>query len=283
MFGVRALAIFALAALAAVQVSAFTGVCTCSGVPTNCDAGRLVCATAGATGGVCVNGQAGANCVGSGSGNCADYQSAGDIYCTGACGAAGAGSGTFTCTDDSSSKCFPANATVQLENGSTKRMDALTVGDKVLASGPSHFSDVYMFSHKLSAVRAEFVRISTAGGRTVMLTGNHYLYVNGKLAVAGVVKTGDEVMTAAGEADKVVSVSNVWADGLYNPHTMHGDLVVDGIQTSTYTADIDPTLAHAALWPVRMLHSMGRNVVGSAFDEGSDLIASLMPNGKQKY
>jgi len=221
----------------------------------------------------------------SGSGVCYADQSASRAACTAACTALSM-SGSVNCVDNSGSSgstCFPANATVQLENGATKRMDALTVGDKVLAAAPSEFSDVYMFSHKLSAVRAEFVRISTAGGRTVMLTGNHYLYVNGKLAVASVVKTGDELKTAAGEADKVVSVSNVWAEGLYNPHTMHGDLVVDGIQTSTYTADIDPTLAHAALWPVRLMHSMGRDVVGDTFAEGSELIAALLPNGKQEY
>ena len=82
---------------------------------------------------------------------------------------------------------------------------------------------------------------------------------------------------------QVASVSSVWADGLYNPHTMHGDIVVDGIQTSTYTSDIDPTLAHAALWPVRMLHSMGKDVVGDTFALGNDLIAAVMPDGKKQY
>ncbi len=140
-----------------------------------------------------------------------------------------------------------------------------------------------MFSHKLSAVRTEFVHIATANSRSVMLTPNHYLYVNSKLAVAGVVAVGDALTTAHGEPDTVIAVSTVWADGLYNPHTMHGDIVVDGIQTSTYTSDIDPTLAHAALWPVRLLHTMGRDVVGDAFAEGSELIAALLPNGKQQY
>ena len=65
------------------------------------------------------------------------------------------------------------------------------------------YSDVYMFSHKLSAVRAEFVRIATLGGRTISLTPNHYLYVNGKMAVAAVVKAGDELTTGTGASDKV--------------------------------------------------------------------------------
>ena len=145
------------------------------------------------------------------------------------------------------------------------------------------YSDVYMFSHKLAAARAEFVRISTAGGLSLSLTANHYLYANERLAVASTVKVGDKVKTATGEADEVTGVSSVWAEGLYNPHTMHGDIVVNGVQTSTYTSDIEPTLAHAALWPVRMLHSMGKDVVGDAFAEGSDLIAAIMPDGKKHY
>ena len=47
-----------------------------------------------------------------------------------------------------------------------------------------------------------------------------------------------------------MSVGREVATGLYNPHTMTGDIVVDGIQTSTYTAAIAPTLAHLALWSV---------------------------------
>lgn len=188
----------------------------------------------------------------------------------------------YVAPEEKKAKCFPANSTVQLVDGSSKRMDALAVGDKVLSTAGVH-SDVYMFSHKLSAVRAEFVSIATQGGRSLMLTPNHYLYVNGKMAVAAVVKAGDELTTGTGASDKVVSVSNVWADGLYNPHTMHGDIVVDGIQTSTYTSDIEPTLAHAALWPVRMLHNMGKDVVGDTFALGNDLIAAVMPNGKKQY
>ena len=87
--------------------------------------------------------------------------------------------------------------------------------------------------------------------------------------------------------------------GLFNPHTMHGDIVVDGIVTSVYTTAVAPALvcrqgqqrqhghrlkqAHAALWPVRMLYSLGYDIINGAFDEGSELIASLTPRGKDKY
>jgi hypothetical protein len=163
-----------------------------------------------------------------------------------------------------------------------KRMDNLQIGDKVLA-GHQTFSDVYMFSHRLSEAGAEFVRIESQNGHVLMLTPNHYLYVNGKLAVAGTVKVGDLLTTGQGASVEVVYVSRAWADGIYNPHTMDGDIVVNGILTSTYTSDIAPSLAHAALWPVRMLHSLGQDILGHAFDSGSDLIAAIMPDGKPRY
>ena len=147
------------------------------------------------------------------------------------------------------------------------------------------YSDVYMFSHRIAAseVQAEFVRITTDSGKDITLTPNHYLYVNGALAVASVVRVGDTLTTAAGEPTTVQSTERVRAAGLYNPHTMDGDIVVDGLRTSTYTSDIAPALAHAALWPVRMLHSLGQDVVGDAFNSGSELIAAVMPDGKPRY
>jgi hypothetical protein len=160
-------------------------------------------------------------------------------------------------------------------------MDALAVGDNVLVGHEEH-SEVYMFSHRLAATKSEFVHLETAE-HSLMLTPNHYLYVNSKLAVASTVNVGDKLTNSQGAAVEVTSVSRAWADGLYNPHTMNGDIVVNGILTSTYTSDIAPALAHAALWPVRMLHSLGQDVLGHAFDSGSELLAAIMPNGKPRY
>jgi hypothetical protein len=164
-------------------------------------------------------------------------------------------------------------------------MEQLAVGDSVQVRANT-FSPVYVFSHRMGAseVRSEFVSITTSASKQITLTPNHYLYVNGALAIAGVVKVGDTLTTASGEGATVVSVSRVWSSGLFNPHTMDGDIIVDGIQASTYTADINPSLAHALLWPVRMLYSLGKaDVVGDAFARGSDLIAAVLPNGEARY
>ncbi len=81
----------------------------------------------------------------------------------------------------------------------------------------------------------------------------------------------------------VVAVSPEVATGLYNPQTLSGDIVVNGIRASTYTAAIAPSLAHVALWPVRMMYRLGYDIINGAFDEGSDLISGLMPKGAKTY
>ena len=92
-----------------------------------------------------------------------------------------------------------------------------------------------------------------------------------------------DIVEENGVQASVVAVSTETATGLYNPHTLNGDIVVNGIKTSTYTAAVAPALAHAALWPVRMLYSAGYDVINGVFDEGSELVASMMPKGHEKY
>ena len=142
--------------------------------------------------------------------------------------------------------CFPAGAQVELQDGSFVTMSELKVGD-VVRVGPAEFSPVYTFSHKDPAIESKFVKI-VAGGKTLLLTAGHYLYVNGKLQTARTVRVGDVV-----SAGKVSDASYEMATGRYNPHTHHGDIYVDGFKVSTYTEAVTPLLAHALLWPFRML------------------------------
>jgi hypothetical protein len=195
-----------------------------------------------------------------------------DHSCTGSkanqcdCASSGgriAGCGIDGNNGDSLSECFPGDAQVELEGGKKVSMSALKVGDHVRV-GPSEFSEVYMFTHKDAEVKANFVKISTSE-RSIRLTSGHYLYVNGKLQTARTVKVGDMV-----SAGNVTAVTAEWADGLYNPHTMTGDIVVDGVLTSTYTDALLPKLAHTLLWPVRMLYNAGVQIVGDDWNQNED-------------
>jgi hypothetical protein len=163
--------------------------------------------------------------------------------------------------DAGCSGCFPATATVELSNGKTKFMDQVVIGDKVRV-GPSEFSEVYLFTSEMAETTSKFAKI-VADGAEILMTSNHYLYVNGELATAGYVKTGD-VIEVNGTKASVTEVSAAWAPGLYNPHTLHGDIIVNGVKTSTYTDAVHPKLAHALLSPLRTMYSAGASF-GSGF------------------
>jgi len=157
--------------------------------------------------------------------------------------------------DDNCGGCFPATSTVELESGKSINLDQLQLGDKVRV-GPSEFSEVYFFSTEMAETTSKFVKLETDSGAVTMTKG-HYLYVNGALTVASDVEVGDNVVLGNGTHVAVNEVTSVWAPGLYNPHTLHGDIVVDGIHTSTYTDAVHPTLAHALMSPLRTMYSAG--------------------------
>jgi hypothetical protein len=109
-----------------------------------------------------------------------------------------------------------------------------------------------MFSHKAPGGAHDFLRLTTASGASVRLTPGHLLPVNGALATARSAVVGDVVSVAgAGGApvadEAVVDVRRERAAGLFNPHTAHGSIVVDGVVCSTYTEAVPAWLAHHVL------------------------------------
>jgi len=147
--------------------------------------------------------------------------------------------------------CFPGDAQVELQNGTEVTMSALNIGDSVRV-GASEFSEIFLFTHRDADVKANVFKISTSTGKAIRLTGGHYLFVNGQLQTARTVKLGDMVSSGS-----VTAIDQEWTVGLYNPHTMTGDIVVDGVLASTYTDAVAPSVAHALFWPVRMLYNVG--------------------------
>lgn len=157
----------------------------------------------------------------------------------------------FETSLETTPECFPADASVTLEDGTIKEMAYLKIGERV-AVGNGHFSDVIMFTHKLNdASFRTFVRLHTKSHK-LRLTPGHLLYVNGKLIAASQVRVGDFVELSNGTASLVNSVDKVQARGLYNPQTRYGDIIVDGFRASTYTMAVSPAAAHALLSPVRI-------------------------------
>lgn len=157
--------------------------------------------------------------------------------------------------DNDNAACFPANALVNLEDGSVKRMDELAIGDKVQVSN-RRYSKVFMFTHKDRDVKYRFKVITLRSGENLKLTEGHFLYLNEELKMARECNVGDRVKLGNGNVGIVSETGENWDSGLYNPQTDHGDIVVDGIVSSTYTDMVKPVLAHSILAPIRWLYQV---------------------------
>ena len=159
---------------------------------------------------------------------------------------------TCTCTDGSggttTTSCFPANALATLPSGATKPMSELCIGDSVLAvrpDGTTFFDQIYMFGHKDVSVSASFVKIETASGKFLRLSHDHYVPVvrSGKdeVIASAEAQVGDLVHVTASknllavQMDRVVKISIIQDVGLFNPYTLRGSIVVDGVVASSHS------------------------------------------------
>lgn len=206
--------------------------------------------------------------------------------------------------DNKSASCFPSSALVEIQGGTLRRMDALKEGDRVRVSsgfGPGAYNDIYMFTHQDSKAVSRFLRIETAtrSSNPLVVSSDHYIRVYRRgLVTASAIRVGDLLLLAlpgindvgiaslpqqnALVSDIVTSVSVVEEKGLFNPQTLHGDIVVNGYICSTYTAAVRPQVAEHLLAPFRALYrrwSLKFRLFPWLSSKMHDRIASLAPRG----
>ena len=172
--------------------------------------------------------------------------------------------------------CFPGGATVKLQGGAVKKMNELRISDSVEV-GNGEYSPVFMFTHKLPSVVTKFVRLRTHCGHTLDLSASHYVYVNGRLAAASSAGVGDVLRLGNSSISAIASVDYVWEKGLFNPQTLHGNIVVNGVTASTYTRAVQACAAHALLAPLRFLYEQFK--LSAMFPEGEWFAHEYFPNG----
>lgn len=148
--------------------------------------------------------------------------------------------------------CFPADANVQLLNESHMRMDKLLVGHQVRVEKNLH-SAVFMFSHAERHKLTTFISVFTRCGQNETLTPGLLIYVDGGLYMARGVRPGHYIKLADGDWCRVHRTDVVVRRGIFNPHTIDGQLAMNGIVTSTYTTALHPMGAHTLLTPIRAL------------------------------
>ena len=148
--------------------------------------------------------------------------------------------------DQSCCGCFPGDSVVTTEAGGRRRISELAIGDRVLAARPdgsTFFDDVYLFGHKDAAVVTSFVKLETASGAVLRLTGDHHVPVRRAGAAlvlpSAAVQVGD-LVRVVGDAnaalEPVASKSIVQDRGLFNPYTLSGTIVVDGVVASSHSS-----------------------------------------------
>merc|ERR1712178_335800 len=180
------------------------------------------------------------------------------------------------------SVCFPAHATVELQDGSKVAMKSLQVGDRV-RSGEASFSEVYFFSHQLRKVITSFVQLTTDTRHRIELSRKHFILTSkncdghSQQAYAQDVQIGMCVFTKEQQGmtmSRVTQKSIVRSEGLYNPFTIDGSIVVDGVQASAHSdwfldslaaplglTSTLPSIYQAVLAPARwMYHAVGSEV-----------------------
>ncbi|XP_069681822.1 sonic hedgehog protein [Periplaneta americana] len=187
--------------------------------------------------------------------------------------------------------CFSEETTVETSSGARVRLADLRVGDRVLAldlpSGRLTYSEVLLFLDRDPLQRREFLRLRTAGGRSLTVTPSHLLLVQDagrrppQAVFAARVRLGDLVLVPAGDGapqtDTVVAIEEVLMQGVFAPLTREGTIVADGVVASCYAVVDSQWLAHLTYAPFRLMASV-RNLVG-----GNDTVSYDAPVGVHWY
>ena len=149
-----------------------------------------------------------------------------------------------------SNACFAGSEVVTLENGSSKAIAEVQIGDRILSAdvqGKTSFSDVVYVPHSANAIEATFVLLTTETGRNVKMTTNHILpagQCESAMSVrrADAVSVGDCVMTVDG-IEKVMDMVTMQGKGIYTVVTNKEYIVVNGIVATPF-GGVNPTLAN---------------------------------------
>lgn len=153
-----------------------------------------------------------------------------------------------------------------MSTGEVKQLCDVRIGDRVRVSS-SQFSPIYFLSHANSHIRLPVVRVQTDSMAELYASGGHLIHVaatnkpslssktttSTTLVPMSSVQVGQTVMVN-GSLQTVTSVTRaITKHGRFNPHTLHGDIVVNSFAVSSFTTAVHPTVANILLTPFRFL------------------------------
>lgn len=166
--------------------------------------------------------------------------------------------------------CFPRGASVAMADGSVQSVENLRVGDAVAINDKKRdlvvdssilMSTIIGWTHFNAARVSKFVHIVVQNGFALTVSPGHYVYADDRLVPARAVHAGMRMRMAVSPDSPAISITTVWRMGLYNPQTLHGDIIVDGFVCSTYTEAVPALTAHALLAPVRLANHLNVDIL----------------------
>lgn len=199
-----------------------------------------------------------------------------DDVCASACGPEGGNCYAYC----EHKLCFPSDAIVQLEDGSSKLMSQVEIGDRVqvvMADGSMAYEDVYLMTHNDFDTETAYLKVLLESGKVMTLSPRHFIPTAQGTEVdwqTRVVKGANELQAgdivwhqeSNGEmyASVVSSLQNVIAKGAFNPLTATGTIVVDSVVASAhsewfldgiFSADTQAKVYQAMFMPVRGIYN----------------------------
>ena len=104
------------------------------------------------------------------------------------------------------------------------------------------------------------LQIKLHSGNEITLSPGHHVLTVEKEVSAHELRWGMKIQCTNGR--EIVKTTNVVKQtGLYNPHTLYGAIIVDGIILSTYTRHLQYFAANALLSPCSMLRKSGFSLI----------------------
>lgn len=171
-------------------------------------------------------------------------------------------------TESSSSSCFPGRALVKSGEGKYHVMRDLLPGSDICSWDTEIYSQKGTFSKVLTYLDwkpdqvTDFLKLTTVNGEYIEISRDHLIFSkqdskeSSGFIQAKYIKLGDNLLNEHGVWLKVVSVETVSLRGAYAPLTYSGKLIVNGFCVSCYAHTPDHSIAHLAMLPLRVKHSL---------------------------
>jgi hypothetical protein len=133
--------------------------------------------------------------------------------------------------------CYSSHAMADVRGKGQVAMSDLMVGDEVL-TGSGKYEPVYSMVHRHPTKSATFFQMHTsADEKPLEISEKHMIFLEGNPnpVPADMLKIGDQVHTLDGPRD-ISKITTIERDGVFNPVTPDGTMVVNGVVTSVFSS-----------------------------------------------